>query len=248
MTVEYPVLARAPITEAVLDIRIKPQAEINTAALSSLHQHVSDNYPIKQERFQFESRVDFKKDEAQVSASKGTLTGYFFKSGDHKQIFQARTDGFTFNRLQPYEKWELFRDEARRLWTLYSTLASPEIVRVALRYINKLDIPLSLPAPIDFDEYLAAGPVVPPELPQGVSSFLTRLVIPNPEIEATAVISQAFEQIDPKFLPIILDIDVFRQKDLISKDEIWQTFENLRLFKNRIFFASLTNKALELFK
>ena len=41
--------------------------------------------------------------------------GYIFASSDERQIFQARLDGFSFSRLAPYDRWETFRDEARRL-------------------------------------------------------------------------------------------------------------------------------------
>lgn len=74
-------------------------------------------------------------------------------------------------------------------------------------------------------------------------------MIHDPEIDAAAIITQAFEQIvDPKLIPIILDIDVFRQKEVISEEEAWQTLEKLRHFKNRIFFASITEKTKELFQ
>jgi uncharacterized protein (TIGR04255 family) len=120
---------------------------------------------------------------------------------------------------------------------------------VGLRYINKFDIPLFPQALRDFNEYLTAAPIVPEGLPQGVNSFLTRVVIHDPEIDAAAIITQAFEQIiDPKFIPIILDIDAFKQKDRIGEEEAWQALEELRHFKNKIFFSSITEKAKELFK
>ena len=77
-------------------------------------------------------------------------------------------DGFTFSRLKPYETWENLRDEAYRLWQKYREITSPEIIRVALRYINKLEFPLPIK---NFSDYLTAAPIVPAELPQGVSSF-----------------------------------------------------------------------------
>jgi uncharacterized protein (TIGR04255 family) len=41
---------------------------------------------------------------------------------------------------------------------------------------------------------------------------------------------------------------VFKQKEVISEEEAWQTLEKLRHFKNKIFFASITEKAKELFQ
>jgi uncharacterized protein (TIGR04255 family) len=246
---EQSTLRNAPIMEALIDIRIGIKEGFDVNRFLSLHEAITDQYPEKKTRHKWEGRFELKRGEALVSSGTEAVDGYIFTSADEKQLFQARVDGFTFNRLRPYEKWDSFRDEAFRLWRLYRDLTSPQIIRVALRYINKFDIPL-FPYPLrDFSEYLTAAPIVPEELPQGVSSFLTRLIIHDPGIDAAAIITQALEQIiDPKFLPIILDIDAFRQKEVFSEEEAWLTLEKLRHFKNRIFFASITEKAKELFQ
>ncbi len=246
---EYPLLRNAPITEALIDIRVKILSDFNVEQFQSLHDAIATQYPDKKKRHKWEGKLELKNGASQISASTETIDGYLFTSADGKQIFQAKIDGFTFNRLKPYEQWETFRDEALRLWKLYRDTISPEIIRVALRFINKIDIPLSPQTVLDFDDYLTAGPIVPKELPQGLSSFLTRVVIRDPDTDALAIITQAFEQIiNPKFVPIILDIDVFKQKEVISEEETWQTLEKMRHFKNRIFFTSITEKAKELFQ
>jgi uncharacterized protein (TIGR04255 family) len=246
---EYPILRNAPITEALIDFRIKIKEGFDVGQIEKLYDVISGEYPDKKARHRLEGRFEFKKGEKPISLSNEIVDEFVFTSTDQKQVFQARIDGFTFNRLKPYDKWESFRDEAVKLWRLFKELISPEIVRVGLRYINKFDIPL-FPQPLrDFNEYLTAAPIVPEGLPQGVSSFLTRVVIQNPEIDAAAIITQAFEQIiDPKFIPIILDIDTFKQKDRIDEEEAWQDLEELRQFKNEIFFSSITERTKELFK
>ena len=243
---EYSLLPNAPITEALIDIRIKTKVDFDVERFLSLHAAISAQYPEKKIRHKLEGRFEFKKGAVPISDSTETVDGYLFTSADGTQIFQARVDGFTFNRLKPYDKWDTFRTEAYRLWQLYRDLISPEIVRVALRFINKFEIPLPMR---DFNEYLVAAPIVPEELPQGVSSFLTRIVIPDPETDASAIITQAFEQIvNPKSIPIIFDIDIFKQKELFSEEEAWQTLDKLRHFKNRVFFAGITDKTKELFQ
>lgn len=246
---EYSLLRKAPITEALIDIRIKMKEGFDVERFQYLSDAICGQYPDKKARHRWEGRFEFKKGEGPVSSGAETIDGYIFTSSDGKQVFQSRVDGFTFNRLKPYDKWESFRDEARRLWQLYSNLVEPDIVRVAVRYINKFNIPL-FPQPLrDFNEYLTAAPIVPEGLPQGVSSFLSRVVIHDTETDADAIITQAFEQIvDPRFIPIILDIDVFKQRELISEEEAWQILEKLRHLKNSIFFKSITEKTKELFK
>lgn len=127
------------------------------------------------------------------------------------------------------------------------TVSPEQITRIALRYINHLFIPGPL---IDLDDYLTAGPVIPEKLPQGVSSFLTRVVIHEPTTKASAIITQALEKIvQPDIIPIILDIDVIKESQFeVNYEEVWESFEKLRDFKNRVFFESITDKTLELFE
>lgn len=242
---EYSILSNAPIVEAVIDIRIRVKEDLQLEQLNSISSAVCEQYPDKKERHKWEGKLEFKKGETPISTTTEAVDGYVFTSADQKQIFQARLDGFTFSRLKPYETWERFRDEAYRLWLLYRGVVSPEITRVALRYINKMEFPLPV-----ISDYLTGAPIVPDGLPQGVSSFLTRVVIHEPEIDAAAIITQALEQVvNPNILPIILDIDVFKQKpEGIREEDAWETLEKLRHFKNKIFFKSITEKAKELFQ
>ena len=244
---EYTVLSKAPITEALIDIRVKLPEDLKVDKLNSLYDAIASQYSERKERMRSEVRFDFKKGEPPKLTAGDKIDGYLFISSDKRQIVQARLDGFTFSRLKPYETWERFHDEAYRLWQLYVDITSPELItRAALRYINHMDIPLPIR---DFSDYLTAPPIVPEDLPQGVSSFLTRVVIHEPSINATAIITQALEQIiKPDFVPIILDIDVFRQiPDGMKREEAWKTIGELRHFKNRIFFKSVTEKLKGLF-
>ena len=130
---------RAPITEAIIDIRVQAEPALRT--LEELHLQVADLYPGKTKRFEVVGQISAG---AAVGASATqTQTGFAFTSKDSKQIFQAKTEGFTFSRLRPYGNWVELRDEARRLWAIYRDATTPiRISRVAVRYINQIDIPL----------------------------------------------------------------------------------------------------------
>lgn len=240
-------LKNAPITEALIDIRVKLPEGANVEALDTVYTSISDQYPNRQVRRKFESKVELKGEAALHTPVTQGILGYIYTSTDKKQIAQFRQDGFTFNRLKPYESWEQLRDEAYRLWLKYIDIAQPEFVtRVALRYINHLNVPITFK---DFKEYLSAPPIVPEQLPQGVSSFLTRVALEEPELAVTAIITQALEPItDPKFATIILDIDVFKQAQFnVTNTAVWETLEKFRDFKDKIFFESITDKTKELF-
>lgn len=250
---EYPILKNAPITEALIDIRVQLPSAFDVKNIDRIYESIKEQYPEKQEQRISEFQIEPKTEE-EVKTFKAKINGYRYISSDKKQIVQTRIDGFTFSRLHPYVKWEDLRDEAHRLWVIYKKITTPEsITRVALRYINNLNIPLPMR---DFGDYLTAPPIVPEGLSQEVNSFLTRIVIYEPSFDANAIITQALEPIPHKITraPLILDIDVFKlrqggmeEKDAEEKDA-WDTMENLRHLKNKIFFKSITNKLKEMYE
>ena len=242
---EYPTLTKAPITEALIDIQVKLPSTVDAKKIDSIYESIKDKYPEKQEQKISEVRFELKEEVVQSSDVK--INGYVYITSDKKQIVQTRLDGFTFSRLHPYVTWKELHDEAYRLWKIYRDITSPEaITRVALRYINNLNIPMPIK---DFGDYLTAPPTVPEKLPQGVGGFLTRVVIHESSIGVTAIITQALEQIGTDSAPIIIDIDVFKlQPNGMEENEVWDTINKIRHFKDKIFFNSITNKLKEMYK
>lgn len=244
---KYTVFPNAPITEAILDIRAELPEEVKLENLAAFQNSIEGRFPAKKERYSFEAGFQFSQEGVSTTPSQRKLDGYLFESPADKKVVQARLDGFTFNKLKPYENWETFCKEGRELWNLYSQMAQPtKVIRIALRYINRIEIPLPLK---DFKEYILTFPQVTPNLPQAVRQFFMQIVIPNTEIEANAIITLAIEKAPDQILPLIFDIDVSRDAVYVdNKEEIWNDFEKLRIFKNEIFFNSITDKTKEFFK
>lgn len=236
----------APITEAIIDLKVELPTNITVTDLGKVQEGQEEAYPNRLDRRLVESKLAVGKELSTSTTSKHL--GYLFKSKDERQVFQARLDGFTMGRLHPYDCWETFRDEARRQWDIYKTVVSPQkIVRVAVRYINRIDIPLPLR---DFSDYLRTAPEVSPALPQGLASYFMRLEIPMDDIKSRCLLNEAIiEPVAPKVVSVVLDIDVFRTEDLPTDDEeIWRFMEELRQRKNSIFEACITDKTRELFQ
>jgi len=239
-------LKNAPITEALLDIRVKPSPHIDLSRLASFQDAIKDQYPSKQQRIEWHGSVQIKPGTSPKIETAESPQGYIFFSNDRTQAVQARLDGFAFSRLKPYKTWDALRDEAKELWRQYVQIVAPEaITRVALRYINRLEIPLPIR---NFNEYILTVPEIAPALPQALSNFFMRLVLPEPSLKATAIITETMEQppIAGEILPLIIDIDAFSDASYeVNADEVWIAFEELRKFKNKIFFGSITEKMKE---
>lgn len=246
---EYIVFPNAPITEALLDIRVELPEDVDIKKIESFHELIKDRFPDKKIRGTFAIGVQLMPDGTPQSLpTSGGPQGFLFRSPNENKIVQARIDGFTFNKLRPYENWTVFRSEAKSFWDMYIDLFVPrKVTRIALRYINRIEVPLPLK---DFKEYILTNPEIAPKLSQFIDHFFMQLILPNPEIQAKAIITQTMEPATAKNkLPLILDIDVFSEAVYVdNKEEIWNDFEKLHVFKNEIFFNSLTDKAKELFK
>lgn len=244
---DYTVFTNAPITEAILDIRAELPETIRLDDLTSFQNSIKARFPEKKERYSYEADFQFSQEGVSATPPQHKLDGYLFESPIEKKIAQARLDGFTFNKLKPYESWTTFCKEGRELWNLYSEIAHPtKVNRIALRYINRIEIPLPLK---DFEEYILTFPRIAPTLPQAVARFLMQLVIPNISIGANGIITIAIENVTDQKLSLIFDIDVSRSSVYVdNKEDIWNDFEKLRIFKNEIFFKSITDKTKELFK
>lgn len=156
-------------------------------------------------------------------------------------------DGFTLSRVHKYETWQEFIEEGQSLWNIYNAKVSPMIIRVALRYINTIRIPFPVN---DFGDYFTTPPILPKDLPQGVSSFFNRIMIYEPSIGVNAVITNAMEPIvNQGIVPIILDIDVFKSKpEGFSERDAWESLEEIRVFKNKIFYNLITDKLMEMLR
>ncbi len=238
--------ANAPITEGLIDIRVELGPDITLESLDVVCRQASAEYPAREDRTL--SEIAISPGAHGAPSTKQTKLGYLLRSADGKQVFQARLDGFTFSRLKPYENWTALRDEAQRLWAVYKEGVRPiRVTRVAVRYINQIEMPLPI---TDFKDYLRTVPEISPELPQGLSGFLMQLQIPQAEQDTVLVLTEALgPPSKPDTASVILDIDLFRERaDYTSDEEVWGLLEAFRDRKNEAFESCITDKARQLFE
>jgi uncharacterized protein (TIGR04255 family) len=237
---------KAPITEAVLDIRVSPRADITVEELGQLSKIFGSRYPSSEDVLHFTGTYEIGSSKTEPVTSE--KIGFIFKNAEQSKVFQAQKLGFSFNKLAPYESWELFSAEAKELWKQYKAIAKPlNITRVGLRYINKLNLPVGLK---DFGKYLKQAPELAPGLPQGLSNFFTQFQIPYADVEAMLIINMTMAPPpDKETASVILDLDVFRAHSVPQGDaDLWAYFEKLRAKKNEAFEACITDATRELFK
>ena len=239
-------LRNAPIMEALIDFRIsRATSPITEASLEVLRASLQNSYPIaeRQSMAQFEIKAGTPQPNPEAR-----FRGFMFKSSDQLRIVQFRIDGFTYNRLKPYPTWEEILPEAIRLWRIYVTTTGPEAInRAAVRYINRLQLPLPNTG---LSEYLEAPPQVPEGYQALMKGFLTRVTLSAPHGLSAIVTTASQPSLGTSDVTIILDIDVFSDTAELAPDDarLEPTLERLRTLKNRLFFESLTEVAVRVFE
>lgn len=234
----------APSIEAVLDIRTRLSSGLSKESADAIHDAEKERYPNIRQPFQVTFKVEQRPGEEPTAETSTAANGCIFASKDGLQLFQARPDGFSHNRLNPYTDWESFRSEARRLWHIYRDIAKPQAIELlGLTYINRIAIPTG----VRIEDYFNVYVEVPETLPQVLETHKFAIQMADPESQAKLAISVNFGSIgaDGK-IQIMMNVQAFMaiNKDLsqFSEDDIWSRFETLRRLKNLAFESTVTDK------
>lgn len=241
----------APIEEAVIDLRVASAIQ-DTSRLVELQENLRGEYSDCQA---ISSRPTNRRKDDKTDEDKTSTLGFRFVHHGKTKVLHAGLNGFLFSVLRPYDRWETFRDEARDLWNQYRAVHEfQSFTRVALRYLNRIDIPGE---DIELTEYFRIGPHLPPSLtPQGFNGFLMQIGMEQPDLDCGLVINVGrVDPPQPDYVSIMLDIDIFRMTEdhaALWQDEeqekVWEFVEQLHARKNEIFEVCITEKTRELFR
>jgi uncharacterized protein (TIGR04255 family) len=235
---------RPPIEEALIGF----QCSIEEAALAGwvedtadrLAARIFDEYPnkepIHQARFTFDGKI---------ATANSDVIGYRFRNKTNTQIVQLLMGAFAFSRLRPYENWHLMRDEAKKQWEIFQATVGPlKVNSCSLRYVNKFSIPEN----DKISEYLSIFLNVPPSISKKTENYLTRIETKMSNPNCIAALQQVqLPGDEPEKLTLVVDNEFRVAAEDRSNEELWQTLEQLRHLKNRIFLEMFTDKAKEMF-
>lgn len=252
MNSDFPHLDKAPIREAVLDIKVEPHRELTSEALEALFgafaDKVKDEFPEARPIRSLQAEFDVRGEAPCVRSNPTQTLGTICWNESKSRAVQGRLDGFTVNHVQGYESWPVLREQAQRLWSEYVTVLGPQkVTRCALRYINRIEFE----GEADLSAGLLTRPEIGADLPQIVDDFFMRVVVPFPDGRKASLTqaSEASMEAGVSRRGLILDIDAFSMRGFNSDDDaMWQEFDELRTIKNRCFFKSLSQATWEAFR
>ncbi len=241
MSERFPHLSRAPITEALLDVRVPLPAGRTLAEITDAFSlAVAADYPERRPIQQLQAQLAFGDDGGGAVTSAQLIIGEIFWTSDKKRAVQARLDGFSVNQVGSYRNWETITNEAKVRWKAYVAAAKPErVVRCAARFINRLEVPVG----DDLRKHLLTFAEVGSALPPLLDDYSFRCVVPFGD-GRRAAITQATVPSDgvgnANTRVLLLDIDAFSEREFAPDSaDLWSEFDKLREIKNSCFFDSL---------
>lgn len=249
-------LKNPPIAEAIFDIQVElPPSFVLPDAGELKGSELEGSYPETRKVFMQQHTIQLGGETTPQGEMKSQFRGYHFLSKGGQQIAQFRVDGFTFNRMSPYSSFDEYLPEVKRLWDFYRKMFKPVVVRrVALRYINKIILPIE-GTRLNTDDFLVYGPHFPDEEDMSLAQFSHQQLFVDNQTHHCANLTLALPPGNIKETPspsveILFDIDTFcHQLHFSPSDEkIWNLFGQLRTFKNRLFECSLKPRCLDLFR
>lgn len=242
----FPHLEQPPLVEAVIHWQAHANKLPEPQSLKEELTRRLPDYPSIQTQHNFQVKVEPPEGVYENSgvSQQTQWNGFRLENESKSRVVQFMVTGVAISSIGNYESWETFHQEALHLWEIFQELAKPvDINRLGVRYINKI----SLEAGEDPSTYLKAVPHDTVDLPLVRKSFFYQdtYKVPNYPYGVNWICTQQ-EQLNEKFL--IFDIDVFIQELIDLKPSILADHLNkIRWLKNKIFFNSITERALKKF-
>jgi uncharacterized protein (TIGR04255 family) len=244
----FPHLTKAPILEAVIDIQIKALSEESLEILKNAHDKIKEDYPKINQRKSRQVKIEMAMDIQQPVELKELVEGYMFTSADGKNVLLFRRNGFTLSRVKNYYTFDSLLEEAIKQWGIYkATVGDITISRVAVRYINQIQVPFPL---IDDTDYLKVTPKpkTKPSQSKLIRSFMNQ--INSLDTKSGANVNMVMFMQEPPAnateTNVIIDIDVYRLvSDLKDDQSMWNIIRSFREVKNRLFYDSIGKAIIE---
>jgi uncharacterized protein (TIGR04255 family) len=246
-------LERAPITEAVVEVRTRAETRWEEALIVPRVKAALPEYPQAEGGRAIRHMLQFRLPAPPVSANSAAQTedlgwsGIRVRSTDERNIGIFERERFSCSRLKPYEAWERFFAEAMRLWAIYREIAQPiDVQRVGLRFINQIELPPT--DRFELSDYLGTAPRDPVGLILPYTNFFHHDTLAVPGHGYGVNFIQTIQPAATGRGPIlVLDIDVFTA-EAIPVASIAAKLVEMRWLKNKLFFGTVTPRTLEMLR
>lgn len=245
-----PTYSRPPILEAVIGITFAES--VKDSVLATVDRRFSKHYPAHQpvNNVSLAFKVDASVGATTAATEQEVVHGHRRMVPNMDELAVLLPDSLTVAQLSPYRGWGAFMDRFKRDWSLYKRPGKfRKISRIGVRFINRVDIPASGDV-VEHEQYLNLYPRVPDALGP-IVGYTMQSTFQLENIGCIATIRSATAP-SPTLghASFLVDIDVYAPTSPPMNEEgVFALLDQIRIEKNRIFEACITQRAREeLFK
>ena len=237
-----------PITEAVIGISFS--SPVNHADINSVNKKFHKYYPHHQTVSNFNVAVGLTNDQInKPTADVNKEDGHRLSTADMTQLLLLWPSSFTLSQLAPYLGWDHFFERFVRDWGLWKkTIGFQIISRIGVRYINRIDIPITAPV-IEYEGFLNVYPKLPDSL-NPIHAYAVQAVLELKDIDCLLRINSA--AVPSPILghsSFVIDLDISKEINPPQSDnDIYDLLNKIRVQKNAVFEACVSSRARELFQ
>jgi uncharacterized protein (TIGR04255 family) len=171
-----------------------------------------------------------------------------FPTDDGRRLVAVGPNVLSVHSLKPYEGWDSFRPRIARALGIYGETVRPKgVLRIGLRYINRILIPGSV---INLADYFDAGIQLPATLPVLQVHFLSRAELLCEDEKTKIVITFTDTPASEGKNGFLLDLDVIREWPASEPLPQADTMGVIDVLKTRVrdaFEALITDKTRGIF-
>lgn len=242
-----PPYPKAPITEAVIEIKFK--AALDASDIEKVRQRLASDYPQHQHVQSFDVAVKLLENQPDAPTTQIKRTpGHRLASVDMTELVLLWESAFVISQLAPYPGWDSFLRRFVRDWAAWRrVMGYQEVSRIGVRYLNRIDIPVTGPV-VPHEAFLNVYPKLP-ETFSAVDAYAVQAVMGLEDIRCKLTLNSA--AVDSPILghsSFIFDQDIAREIDPPQSDDaIIDLLNKIRVQKNAVFEACITDRARELF-
>jgi len=238
---------KPPITEAVIEISFTSPHD--KSKIDKFIKKLNEIYADYQKSVNYDLKIDITNiQQNKPKAEAIPEIVHRLSSEDMTQQLLLNESSFVISQLAPYCGWNDFINRFIRDWKVWKKkLGFNEIKQIGVRYINRLDIPVSGPT-IEPSQYVNIHPEIP-EILGPNSSYAIQVKIPMNELKSILVLNSAVVK-SPLLnnISLVIDQDIVKTVELPQSDEsIYSYLNEVHTEKNRVFESCITDKSRELF-
>ena len=234
-----------PIVEAMVQFHFADQLKKtqNDKLLKRLKSGYSHNVHVQA----LSANLDFQNRHAGFVDAEPQLR---LSSNDEADVLIVQSDTLTWSRVAPYQGWDALLARVKSEFELANKATGyRKIDRLGVRYINRIDVPLTDMNLAHYENYIQVHLKLPPFV-DPLDNYAWRFEKVFRDEGLVAIVqSTTGVPVIPETIAFVFDIDIVAQAELSMKPcDIFAKLESMRELKNNIFELSMTNEARKSFQ